>query len=351
MDLKKYYNDPKFVGALGGERRFYNEVKKIDPSITLKKVQQYLRSDDGYTLHKPVRKPQRYRRVYTKRPSYLYQLDLVDMSALSRKNNGYKWIINCIDTFSKKLWSFKTKNKRGITITNALKPLLTKNKPLKIETDGGTEFKNIHFKALLQKLKIQTYSIYSRNKACIVERVNRTMKTRMYRYFTARGTHKWYDILKDLVDSYNNSYHSSIKRTPNQVNARNEAEVRAILYPKQKPRSKPKFSIDSNVRISRIKSVFQKGYEQSWSYEVFKISEVQNTNPVTYKIQDFNGEGIKGSFYESELLLVDKSSNIYPIERVVRRRKTRNSLQYLVKYIGYPDIFNSWVNQGDLFKL
>ena len=138
MDLKKYYNDPKFNGAFSGKKTFYNSIKAKHPTARSSTVYNFLKAEDGYTLHKPVRKPRKYRRVYTKGIGYLYQIDLVDMSALSRYNKGYKWIINCIDTFSKKLWSFKTKKKFGKTITNALRDLLTVKRPIKIETDGVT---------------------------------------------------------------------------------------------------------------------------------------------------------------------------------------------------------------------
>jgi hypothetical protein len=96
---------------------------------------------------------------------------------------------------------------------------------------------------------------------------------------------------------------------------------------------------------------FNQGYEQSWSYEVFKVSEVKNTVPVTYSIQDYSSNALKGSFYESELQICDKSSGIYPIERIVRRRRYRGRTQYLVKYTGYSDLFNSWIEQHDLFDL
>ena len=63
----------------------------------------------------------------------------------------------------------------------------------------------------------------------------------------------------------------------------------------------PKFSIGDHVRITKKKKTFDKGYTQRWTEEVFKISKIQLTIPVTYKITDYNGEEIQGSFYEQEL--------------------------------------------------
>ena len=102
MDLKKYYNDPKFNGAFGGKERFYRAVKAKHPNVSRKVVNKYLRGDDGFTLHVPVQKPRKFRRIYTKGIAYCYNLDLIDMTHLAKSNKGYKWIINCIDTFSKK---------------------------------------------------------------------------------------------------------------------------------------------------------------------------------------------------------------------------------------------------------
>ena len=351
MDLKTDYNNPKFSGSYSGVSRFYKAAKEKYPSLQRKTVKKFLKSEDAYTLHAEVKKPRRYRRVYTKGIGYLYQLDLIDMSALSKYNKNYCWIVMLIDTFSKKLYAFKTKNKGGKTITDVLKPILTVKRPKKLETDGGTEFKNKLFTALLKKLNIQTYSISSVRKCSIVERANRTIKTKMYRSFTARGSRVWIDILDDLIDTYNSSYHSSIKMKPNQVSSSTEAKVRKNLYPPLPPKSPPKFKLNDSVRITRKKSIFQKGYEQSWSYEVFFVSVIKDTNPITYGIKDYNGSTIVGSFYASELQSVDKSSDIFPIERIIKKRTRQGKTQFLVKYSGYSDDFNSWVDQSDLFKI
>ena len=370
MDLKELYRDPKFGGSLGGRVRFYKAVKKLYPGVTQKEIDEYLKTDDGYTLHKPVKKPRTFRRVYTKRIGYLYQIDLVDMSELKAYNEGYCWIIVCIDTFSKKVWCFKTKNKTAETTTEALKDLLTVNRPEKIQTDLGSEFFNEKFKKLCKDLGIHLYSTHDEKKASIVERVNRTLKTRTYRYFTTKGTRVWFDVLDDLVEGYNNSYHRSIKRAPNEVNKTNESKVRLVLFPRKKSKrqvakkrapSKRKarvqtFKIGDSVRITRKKHIFEKGYEQTYTHEVFYVYKKQKmknkpTVPVTYGLKDYNHEVVEGSFYPEEMQKVDKSTNIWPVEKVLQTKKIDGKTQFLVKWKGYSEKFNSWLEDKKLFKI
>ena len=126
----------------------------------------------------------------------------------------------------------------------------------------------------------------------------------MLKYFTANSTRKYIDILDEFVKSYNNTNHSSIKMTPIEASKReNENKVWRNLYGDYSPpeRKAPKFSIDDNVRITKKKGIFEKGYTPRWTEEVFTVSEVQYRDPITYKLKDFNVEEIKGSFYELEL--------------------------------------------------
>lgn len=348
------YNDPKFVASFSGVEPVYIAAKSLDPTTTRKSVKKELRAIDSYTLHKPVRKPTLYRRVITHGIDYLYQCDLVDLIKYHQVNDDYKYIITIIDCFSKKAWAFKLKRKTGKAIVDVMKPFFRTNKPKKIQFDQGTEFYNRLFLNLLKQHKIHHYSVFSDKKAAIVERFNRTLKTRMFRHFTATGSYRWVDALQDLIDGYNSTRHSSTKFAPNDVKKQNEHIVRKNLYPKikkKKAHSKAVFQVGDTVRITRKKSIFQKGYEQTYSHEVFTVHAIKPTYPVTYELRDYKGEEIKGSFYKSEIQLVDKSKDVWPIEKVVRSRTRRGHTEYLVKWAGYPDAANSWVPQSDLFNL
>ena len=357
MDLKQLYEDPKFPGSFTGQNRFYKaQVQHLrHQSVSKADVKKKLKAVDSYTLHKPTRKPKLYRRIYTKGIDYLYQCDLVDLSSFHQENDGYKWIITIIDTFSKKAWAFKMKRKSASSIVEVMTPFFRINSPQKMQFDQGSEFYNSLFLKLLKKHKIKHYSVYSEQKAAIIERFNRTLKERMFRYFTSRGSHRWVDILQDLVDGYNSSKHRSTSFAPNDVTVANERKVRKNLFPKikkLKEHTKAAFKVGDTVRITRKKGTFEKGYEMNWSWEVFKISKIlSHTYPVTYRVSDlYKGEEIKGSFYKSELQLVDKSDDIWPIEKIITTRRRGGQSEYLVKFMGYPDEANAWISHQDLFS-
>ena len=153
-------------------------------------------------------------------------------------------------------------------------------------------------------------------------------------------------------NGYNNTKHSSTKFAPNDVNDNNEQIVRNNLFPKVIKESKylaKNFKVGDTVRISTKKSIFQKGYDQTYSYEVFTINEVKDTYPVTYGLRDYKGNLIDGSFYTNELQAVDVTNNIWPVEKILNTRFRGGKTEYLVKFQGYPDEANNWIPQEDLF--
>ena len=162
------------------------------------------------------------------------------------------------------------------------------------------------------------------------------------------NTNVYIGILPDLVEDYNNTRHSSIKMTPVKASKKeNELRVWRNLYPKHLEIRdiKPNFSIGDKVRISKKKKTFEKGYNTRWTEEIFTIVEVKRTSPVMYKIADLNGEKIQGSFYEPELQKTNQQ--LFRIEKVIKRGKKKS----LVKWKGYSDDFNSWVDNKDIVNL
>ena len=233
---------------------------------------------------------------------------------------GYRYLLVCIDVFSKFVWVIPLKTKTGPALVTAFKKILESGrKPQKIQTDQGTEFFNKHFKDLMKEEEIQLYNTYNETKASVVERVIRTLKTRMRRYFTAKKTMRYIDVLQDLVDSYNKSKHRSIQKKPINVTQKNEREVWHTLYGEREKKEpvKYKFEIGDQVRISKMKRTFEKGYLPNFSKEIFTVSQQIPRRPPVYKLKDYDQEELSGTFYNEELQKVIKEDDVYLDETIL----------------------------------
>ena len=224
----------------------------------------------------------------------IWAADLADMKAFEKDNDGYTFLLLVIDIFSKYGWIVPLKNKKGETVAKALENIFQERKPEKLWTDKGKEFYNKEVRKLLN-----IYSTENEEKSSIVERWIRTMKEKMWKYFTDNNTYRYIEVLPELVEDYNNTVHSSIKMTPIEASKKkNELTVWRNLYPDRYKINNltPKFSVGDEVRITKKKKVFEKGYTTRWTEEIFTIKEIQDTNPITYKLEDLPGEEIKGTF-------------------------------------------------------
>ena len=184
-----------------------------------------------------------------------------------------------------------------------------------------------------------------------MKRFNLTLKEKMWRYFTFKGKYVYYDVLDKIIHSYNNSYHRTIKLKPVEVSESNEEEIlERVFTDKNQFIKRFKFSLDDKVRISKYKTVFAKGYTPNWSEEIFIVSELVAREPNVYKIRDLEGERVEGIFYESELQKVLNEDNVFKVESIIKTRTRNKQKEVLVKWLGYPDNFNSWEQASSLVK-
>ena len=279
------------------------------------------------------------------------------MQSMQKFNDGYRYLLVCIDVFSKYAWVVPLKNKEGLSLVEAFKVILSSGrKPEKIITDQGAEFFNKHFKALLKDEDIELYNTYNEIKASVVERLKRTLKTRKWRYFTSKKTMRYIDMLPNLVYSYNHTIHRSIKKKPaslsitKDVTVDNEKQAWHTLCDDHDgvKHVKYKFNIGDQVRISKIKRTFEKGYLPNFSKEIFTVSKQIPREPPGYKLKDYDGEELKGTFYEKGLQKVIKSDYVYEVEKILKKRGRGRNVQYLVKWLGCPNKFNSWVPASEI---
>ena len=264
-------------------------------------IRQFLQAESSYSLHKPIKKPKVYRKTIAFHKNDLWQIDLLDLQKFSSENRGSNYLCVIIDCFSRYVWVKPLTNKTGVLLVKALALLIMNERPVLIQADQGTEFFNKDVKRMLEAFGPKLYHTFSDRKATVVERVQRTLRLRLGRLFTKQGNNNWIDSIDKIVESYNNTYHRGIKMTPLEVNA---ARSTNLFYTTVRNRPKgdaAKFKVGDKVLIFGKKKEFQKEYEEGWKREVFSIKVVQNTNPITYLIEDLKGEKIAGCFYSSEL--------------------------------------------------
>ncbi|XP_038045902.1 uncharacterized protein LOC119720335 [Patiria miniata] len=167
----------------------------------------------------------------------------------------------------------------------------------------------------------------------------------MYKYFTASNTHTYLETLPKLMSAYNRAYHRSIGTSPASVNSENAEEIWRNLYSVDGHAVKPitfRFNVEDTVRISMTTRPFRKGYLPGWTTELFTVSARIPRHPPVYRLKDYNGDEVDGTFYQHELQRVVQLSDLYQVEKVLRTRTHRRKREYFVKWLGYQDKFNSW---------
>ena len=347
--LKTIYFNPKNPAGLAS-------IKKLSKSsgVSEKKVKEWLKSQPTYTLHRGARKKYPTRKYIVHDVDEQWQADLADVSLIAKHNGGHHFILTVIDVFSRYAWARPLKNKSGKEVAKAFKSIFREGRiPKRIQTDQGKEFENRKVEALFGEHNIELFSVKSAYKAAIVERFNRTLKSKMWKYFTLSLKQKWTTVLQDIVSSYNNSVHRMIRRKPIDITPENAADVREEMYSNRKTKQvKSDIKVGDTVRISKVKSVFEKGYLPNWTEEIFTVDSINRKySPITYKLKDYGGEIIEGSFYRHEIQPIIHDDDVFLVEKVLQTQKRGNEAWCFVKWRGYPSTMNSWVRKADIVKL
>ena len=282
-------------------------------------------------LHKLIFRKFEKRKVHAAFKDNIWGADLADMQLLNKYNKGIRFLLCVIDIFSIYAWVVPLKDKKGVSIVAAFQSILKQSnrKPNKIWVDKGFEFYNASFKKWLRDKGIVMYSTNNEGKSVVAERFIRTLKSKTYKHMTSISKNVYIDKLDNIVNEYNNTYHTTIKVKP---------------IDKETNDKDPKFKVGDRVRISKYKNIFAKGYTPNWSEEVFVIKKVKNAVPWTSVVNDLNGEEIMGRFYEKELQKANQEE--FRIEKVIKRKGDK----MYVKWKGYDNSFNSWIDKKDLIK-
>ena len=337
---KARYEDPQEPGALGGVHAFAKAQGLKD-----KQAQKILSGVLSYTLHKPRRKR------FATLPTLVFgvdeqwQMDLVDMQKLSKWNKGFKYLLTVIDVLSKRAWAEPIKSKSATDMVKALTQIqqkLAPHQPLRVQTDDGKEFFNKAVQAWFKQRGWYHFSTQGDAKAAVVERFHRTLKQRMYRAFTAQNSLQYLDLLPQLLRTYNRTPHRSIGMAPIDVTVKNQKPVWHRLYDKRlKPVKKKVLQVGDKVRLNKKHRPFKKEYLPGWTEEVFVISKVRPRPLPTYKLHEWDGTPIKGTFYNEDVQKVEVTDeSLFRVEKVLKRRKG----QVLVRWKGWPSKYDSWID-------
>lgn len=307
MDTKTIFTSPAEVGSFSSLRGILQ-----NPQIKKKEgVMEDLRQIPAFISHHTIRKTFPRRKYLIKGFKEHWQADLAFLDKFSRQNNGYKYILGVIESLSKKVYARGLKKKNALAVKEAFEDIVKEAgyTPLLLHLDKGTEFKGA-FKEYLEKMNIKSYHSYSKI-APSIERWWRTLKQRLYTYFTYTGKKRWIDVLQQLVYSYNQTVSSVTKYAPNSVRKEHEQEILHNIYRKylETPVKKAVYKVNDVVQVARTKLLFEKAGTATFGEEQFIISEVVNTKPKTYRLVDLSGESIAGKYYAEELVLAKRRTS------------------------------------------
>jgi transposase InsO family protein len=301
--ISKIYSTPSAPASFTGLSTFYKNHKNFKHKL----VKNELEKDLTYSLHKQPQRNFKRRIVEVAGIGDQWQVDLLDISKLKHNNSHFTFLLTCIDSFSRYAWAVALKNKEGKTCAEALKQIIgSSSAPNYIYSDAGHEFTNKLCKAVYKEHGISHILTRSTLKAAIVERFNKTLRQKIWRFMTYNKTKRFVDVLPELVSSYNATIHSSIGMPPKDVNKQNEQDLKIKLYgdPDKPVFIKFKFKIGDYVRLIIDKKVYEKDATIKWSDEIYIVDQLVPSSPPVYKIRDLKGTLYNWNYYAQELQAV-----------------------------------------------
>lgn len=349
-DLLLNYTKPGHPIAFSGVGAIYKYYNGILPK---KNIADILSSVESYTLHRGYRSDER-NPTFSHFKRYMFQMDLVFTLDLAEDNDGVKYLLTVIDTFTRYAWVRMLKDKTGDTVLNAFKSILEDagKPPIHIIIDRGTEFNNAKFTKFCLEQKIKLDNPDSSVHAAFIERFNLTLQQLIYRYLSENETRRFVGVLSQLLETYNNRHHRMIGTTPhiaeNDPTTHLEIRMKTLKH-HDKIKLKPvTLKIGDTVRIFKLKNKFSRGYTEQMQEEIFKVKSIKTNNKIPmYTLETYNGdETLKGNFYSYELVKV--TADVFRVEKVLKKRKINGLVQLFVKWKGFKDIYNSWINAGDV---
>ena len=363
--LKEIYFDPKQPTSFSGLRKLYKYVKTQRKDISKGDIRKWLSKQSSYSLYRKVIRKFRRPKVMVPSKGYMFDADTTNYVQYSDVNNGYKYFAVFIDVLSDYLYTIPLKSLTSSEMVNALKKVFEQEKPTFLRTDRGSEFAGAANKYLKAE-DVKQIKTSEHSEANYAERVMRTITGKLGRYMVYTKSRRWIDALPEVTDSYNKTYHTTIKMTPMQALKTEDAILWKTQYnptmkklhkgekkatPK-KPMSKIpyKFKVGDVVRLSKIPGTYDKEKDKKWTDELFTITTRSlNQGIPKYEVKDFANDPITDKFSSDELQKVTVDQNTqYDVDKVLRKQKKRGRTQVLVHWVGWPSKFDSWIDEDQV---
>ena len=381
--LKKAYFDIYSPSAFAGVQKLRAAAIKAGfKKVTTAKIKDWLESQETYSLFKRSRRKFKRNTVPIVRIDYTWEADLGDMQKYSDENDGFRFILLIIDTFSRYVWTRPLRTKTTKETAEAFEDVLKEGRsPDILRSDAGKEFTGKAMEKLLDEKNILHFIAQNETKANFSERALLTLKMILTKDIYERQNKEWVSRLDGVTTGYNNATHGSTGLAPSDINAKNEDEVRfqQFLIREKKNRKKSikikldaklsekklkktiakarrfvrkpfKFSEGATVRVSYLKDLFKRAYDVNFSHELFRVARAYRREGLpVYTLRDWDNDPVKGVFYEQEMTRgVEPADGVYKIEKILKTRTVKGKKQAFVKFLGWHNKFNSWIDYSTI---
>jgi hypothetical protein len=339
------YLDPE-IGFCGAAA-LHKKLSLLYSNIERKDVETVLKSIQSHQQNRPVVKSKVVKPIVVKHAYSIFQVDLVDFQKLASFNDGYNWLMNIIDLHSKFAYSIPLKNKTTDEVVANIEALLLDIAekamvPAVIQTDNGSEFISNEAESMFERLGIKHLTSLSHTPQSqgAVERFNRTLKQKLYRYWLQENSKnkRWVDVLPKLVENYNNTYHSTTKKTPAEAHQLENTDLAAEIHSnirvkadkmiEKDVRQLPEIKVGDYVRLSlltnadeRAKGKFRKSVK-NWSDEVYIVDSIGSKKGKDsdlygvgiYKLKRETGEVLPSIYRRWQLLPSEAQENVVKVK-------------------------------------
>ena len=360
--LKDIYLDPSHPASFGSPDRLYKIAKKEGKhKISHSQIKRWIQKQESYSLNKGVKRKFQRGRVVVEGIDDQFDIDLASLIYYADDNDGYKYLLVVIDIFSRYGWVEPLKDKTAKEIVKAFDKILQEGRiPKRLRSDAAKDFTSEQFQKYVKSKNITHFVTHTEKQANYVERFIKTLKSKIFKYMVEKNSPRYIDVLPKIVESYNRTWHSGIRSEPINVNKTNEKQLWWQMYwpkepydpNKKKHEIKYAFKIGDRVRTTFLRRPFQREYDTRWTGEIFKITRrfMRQGQPI-YKLVDWYNNPVKGTFYQKELQKIEvRDDDMFKVEKVIKYKGRGNKREVLVRWLGWPKQFDSWIPINQLNK-